>query len=197
MNILNKIRKNELVCLLSMLAALMYGMYYMDIMNPLAYSLSEIGRHNTALFVVWAVLSGLALFFNVNRAYDRLQYKSKLGSALLYTGLGFLVLTFLNMSREPVFYWIHVATAILFSVLGFGSIVLPLLYMFKKNKKYRIMTIIFFSLVFVDIVLLAVFTQMALYEFIPLMLGYIVLFLINFTETFHVVKNRHKEGSDM
>lgn len=188
MKIWNKIRKNELVCLISLLAALMYGMYYMDIMDPLAYSLSEIGRYNTALFVVWAVLSGVALFFNVNRAYDRLHYKSKLGSALLYTGLGFLVLTFLNMSREPVFYWIHVSTAILFSVLGFGSIVMPLLYMFKRNKKYKIMTIIFFSLVFVDVVFLAIFKQMALYEFIPLMLGYIVLFFINYTETFNVMK---------
>jgi hypothetical protein len=187
MVIWNKIRKNELVCLIAMLAALMYGMYYMDIMNPLQYSLSEIGRHNNALFILWAVLSGLALFFNVNRAYDRLKYKSKLGSALLYTGLGFLVLTFLNMSREPVFYWIHVSTAILFSVLCFGSIVMPLLYMFKKDRKYRIMAVIFFSLVFVDIVFLAVFKQMALYEFIPLILGYIVLFFINYTETFNVL----------
>jgi len=188
MKIWNKIRKNEVVCLMALIASLMYGMFYMDIMDPLAYSLSEIGRHNIPLFIVWAVLSGVALFLNVNRVYDRLNFKSKFGSALLYSGLGFLVLTFLNMSREPVFYWIHVGTAILFSILCFASIVLPLLHMFKKDKKYRVLSIIFYSLVLIDIVFLAIYKQMALYEFIPMMLGYIVMFLINYTETFNVMK---------
>lgn len=178
--------KNEVLCLTVMLAALMYGMYYMDILNPLQYSLSEIGRHNTALFVVWCVSSGLAILLNVNRMYDRIGYTAKAGRVLLYIGLFFLVLTFANMSKVPVWYWLHVSTAILFSVLCFASIALGLVYMFKKDKKYRLLAIIFFALCFVDIVLLAVFKQMALYEFIPLMLGYIVMFLINFTKTFEI-----------
>lgn len=181
-----KFSKNEVLCLVVMLAALMYGMYYMDILNPLQYSLSEIGRHNTALFVVWCVSSGLALLLNVNRMYDRINYKGKTGRILLYIGLFFLVLTFANMSKATVWYWLHVSTAILFSVLCFASIALGLLYMFKKDKKYRLLAIIFFALCFVDIILLAVFTQMALYEFIPLILGYIVMFLINYTKTFEL-----------
>ena len=181
-----KITKNEIVCLFAMLAALMYGMYYMDILNPLQYSLSEIGRYNTALFIVWSVLSGLAIYLNVHRMYDRIGFQSKLGKGLLYSGLFFLVLTFANMSREPVWYWIHVGTAILFSILCFASIALGLLYMFKKDIRYRVLSIIFFTLCFVDIVLLAVFKQMALYEFIPLMLGYIVMFFVNYTKTFEI-----------
>lgn len=185
---MKKFAENELVCMGAMLAALMYGMYYLDLMNPLQYSLSEIGRHNIPLFIVWSVLSGLAIFLNVNRMYRITAFKSKLGKALLYSGLFFLVLTFCNMSRKPVLYWIHVATAILFSILCFASIALGLINMFKRNKKYRILTIIFFSLVFVDVIFLAVFTQMALYEFIPLTLGYVVMFFTNFTKAFRVTE---------
>ena len=185
--VFDKVRKNEIVCLCSLIAALMYGMFYLDIMNPLEYSLSEIGRFNSTLFIIWCLVSGFALFFNVNRLYERLNYKSKAGSTLLYTGLFFLVLTFLNMKKIPeIWYWIHVSTAILFSILCFASIVFPLLYMFKKNVKYRILSSIFFALVAADIILLAIFKQMALYEFIPLILGYIVMFLINYTDTFKI-----------
>ncbi|NCA66536.1 MAG: hypothetical protein EOM87_00580 [Clostridia bacterium] len=179
--------KNELVCAVAMLVALMYGMFYLDIKNPLQFSLSEIGRYNYPLFLVWSITSGLAIFLNVNRLYDRIGFKSKQGNWLLYSGMFFLVLTFCNMSKDPIiFYWIHVATAILFAVLSFGSIALGLIHMFNKNIRYKILTIIFFSLVFIDIILLAIFKQMALYEFIPLMLGYVVMFFTNFTESFKV-----------
>ncbi len=184
---LKSFSKNEIVCMGAMLISLMYGMYYLDIRNPLEYSLSEIGRYNYGLFLVWSITSGLAIYLNVHRLYERIGFNSKWGKSLLYLGLFFLVLTFSNMAKEPVIlYWIHVATAILFAVLSFASIALGLLYMFKKDKRYRILTIIFFSLILVDIVLLAIFTQMALYEFIPLMLGYVVMFFTNFTDAFKV-----------
>lgn len=188
--LLNKIKKicqNELVCMGSMLVSLMYGMFYLDIKNPLQYSLSEIGRFNHGLFILWCVLSGIALFLNVNRLYERIGYNSKPGKWLLYSGLFFLVLTFANMSKDPIiFYWIHVATAILFSVLTFASIALGLIYMFNKNIRYRILAIVLFSLIFIDLIFLAVFKQMALYEFIPLILGYLTLFFTNFTKAFEV-----------
>lgn len=179
--------RNEIVCLLSLIVAVMYGMFYLDIRNPLQYSLSEIGRYNHALFIVWSVLSGLALLLNVHRFYARIGFVSKPGRFLLYGGLFFLVLTFLNMSKDPIYwYWIHVATAILFSLMSFASVALGLIYMWKKNKKYRILTSIFFGLILVDVILLAIFAQMALYEFIPLLLAYVVLFFTNFTDSFKV-----------
>jgi|AGTN01.3.fsa_nt_gi hypothetical protein len=177
---------SETAALGSLIVALVYDVYYLDLMDPLKFSLSEIGRHNIPLFIAWCVLSGTAIYLNVVRFYSRINYKGKLGWILLYSGLFFLVLTFCNMSRVPVFYWIHVSTAILFSVLDFASIALGLVYMFKKSKLYRVVSIIFFSLIFADIVMLAVFKQMALYEFIPLILGFIVMFFTNFTKTFEV-----------
>ncbi|MDR3217161.1 MAG: hypothetical protein LBT55_07160 [Clostridiaceae bacterium] len=178
--------ENEVVCLATLVAALAYDMYYLDLMNPLKYSLSEIGRHTPALFVLWSVVSGIALLLNVRRFYARTGYTSKVGKICLYCGLFFLICTFSNMSREPVLYWIHVATAILFAVLGFASVALGLLKLFKKNLKFRVLTSIFFVFIFVDLILLMIYTQMALYEFIPLILGFVVLFFTNFTEFFRL-----------
>lgn len=177
--------RNEIVCMAALLASLIYAMYYIDIENPLKYSLSEIGRSNWALFIVWCVLSGLALLLNVYRLYERTGYTGRLGKILLYSGLIFLVLTFLNMSKDPMYwYYIHVATAILFSVLSFFSIAFCLVSMSKRMKAYLYATSVFFALLLVDIVFLIIYKQMALFESIPLVLCYTVLFFTNFTDTF-------------
>lgn len=182
---LNDFSRNEIVCMFALVASLTYAMYYIDIKNPLQYSLSEIGRSNWALFIIWCLMSGIALLLNVHRLYARTGYTAKLGKAFLYSGLAFLVMTFLNMSKNPMYwYYIHVATAILFAVLSFASIALCLLYMSKKMKAYLCVTVILFALLLVDIVLLAIYKQMALFESIPLVLCYIVLFFTNFTQTF-------------
>lgn len=189
-NIINKILKftrNEIVCMTALLVSLIYAMFYIDILNPLKYSLSEIGRYNSALFIVWCILSGVAILLNVHRLYQRVCYTAKLGKGFLYSGLLFLIATFLNMSKDPIiFYWIHVATAILFSVLSFASIALALINMSKKNKNYLILTAILFFLILVDIVFLIIYKQMALFESIPLVLCYVALFFTNFTDTFKV-----------
>lgn len=179
--------RNEIVCMAALIISLVYAMYYIDILNPLKYSLSEIGRYNTALFVVWCLLSGIAILLNVHRLYARTGYTAKLGKAFLYSGLIFLVATFLNMSKDPIiFYWIHVATAILFSVLSFASIALCFIFMSKRKKSYLILTIILFALLLVDIIFLIIYKQMALFESIPLVLCYVALFFTNFTDTFKI-----------
>lgn len=183
---LNDFSRNEIVCMAALVTSLIYAMYYIDIQNPLQYSLSEIGRSNWALFIVWSLLSGIAILLNVHRLYERTGYSSKIGKAFLYSGLVFLVLTFLNMSKDPMYwYYIHVATAILFAVLAFASISLCLLYMAKKIKAYLYITVILFALILVDIVFLIIYKQMALFESIPLVLCYVILFFTNFTETFN------------
>lgn len=187
---ISKFARNEIVCMTALAASLIYAMYYIDILDPLKYSLSEIGRSNHLLFIVWCVLSGIAILLNVHRLYERTGYSAKLGKIFLYSGLIFLVATFLNMSKDPMFfYWIHVGTAILFSVLSFGSIALCLVYMFKRNKAFMILTTILFSLLLVDVIFLAIFKQMALFESIPLVLCYVALFFTNFTDTFKVKMN--------
>lgn len=179
--------RKEIVCMVALLASLIYAMYYIDIKNPLQFSLSEIGRYNWPLFIVWCLLSGIAVLLNVHRLYQRTGYSAGLGKIFLYSGLIFLVCTFLNMSKDPIiFYYIHVATAILFAVLSFASIALCLLYMAKKSKAYLILTVILFSLILIDLIFLVIYKQMALFESIPLVLCYVVLFFTNFTDTFKI-----------
>lgn len=181
------ISRNEIVCMFALISSLVYAMYYIDIMNPLEYSLSEIGRYNGGLFILWCLLSGFAILLNVHRLYERTGYSAGIGKWFLYSGLFFLVATFVNMSKDPIiFYWIHVATAIFFAVLSFGSIALCFIFMSKKSKPYKYLMIILFSLLFIDIIFLAIYKQMALFESIPLVLCYIALFFCNFTETFAV-----------
>lgn len=188
---INMFAKHEIVCMLSLLASLIYAVYYIDIQDPLKYSLSEIGRSNWMLFIVWCILSGVALLLNVNKLYERTRhtnFNQRLPKICLYSGLGFLVLTFLNMSKEPMFwYYIHVVTAILFAVLTFYSIISCLIYMAKRQKPYLYLTAIVLIIVFIDIVFLIIYKQMALFESIPLILCYIVLFFTNFTQTFNPI----------
>lgn len=186
---LKRLAKNELVCLSSIIVSLIYSVYYMGLRNPLEYSLSEIGRTYTALFIVWSLLVATAFFLNVNRLYERTGFKSKLGKGLMYAGLIFLVLTFVNMKKDPIiFYHIHVVTAILFSVLSFASAAICLVSVAKKSKVYLITTIVLFSIVFIDIIFLIIYKQMALFESVPLISTYIVLIFTNFTSTFKLNK---------
>lgn len=175
---------HEVVCMTALVIALAYGFYYLDILDPTQYSLSEIGRHNTALFVVWSVTTGAALILGMHRFYKRIHYFPKAGYITLYVGMACLVATFCNMSREPVAYAFHVATALIFALCAFVSLAIGLLYMMKRNKRYRVLGILFFALILVDVILLAIYTQMALYEFIPCILAYTVFFFTNHTEFF-------------
>lgn len=184
---LNEFSYNEILCISALLVSLIYAMFYIDIKNPLEFSLSEIGRYNWPLFIAWSVLSGIAIFLNVRKLYKRTGFHSRVGKILLYTGLFFLLCTFVNMSKDPIiFYYIHVATAILFAVLTFASIYICLLAMSKKYKTYLILTVALGAAMLVDIVFLAIYTQMALFESIPLVFCYIALFFTNFTDTFKV-----------
>lgn len=182
---LKKFSEHELVCFGTLLIALLYGMFYLDIRNPLEFSLSEIGRYNPPLFILWSVVTGLGLFFNIFRFYRRIDYKAKLGRICLFLGLFFLVLTFCNLSREPVWYWIHVATAILFAVLAFAALALGLLSQFRKSKKYTVLTCILCGLMLADVLYIIIGgSHNALNEFIPVILAFVTLAFTNFTDFF-------------
>ncbi|MDR0854918.1 MAG: hypothetical protein LBN25_00950 [Christensenellaceae bacterium] len=176
--------RHEITCIFTLIVALTYDMFYLDIYNPLQYSLSAMGRLNIPLFIIWSFVTGIALTLNILRMYDRIGYKKKLARICLLVGMLCLIATFSNMSDEPIPYTFHVISAAIFAGLTFLSMALALLTVVKKSKKMLVLVAIFFALMLTDVVFLAIYKQMGLFETAPLIVGVIVLFFTNYTKFF-------------
>lgn len=185
---------HELVCMGALILGISYGFYYMDILNPLQNSLSAIGRSNHPLFILWCATSSFALALGMHRFYKRIDLPkkwAKIGLIIQYVGILFIIATFCNMKPEEesyVAYLIHCITAVMFAVCAFASLCIGLFYMFPKQLKYRVIVYLVAGLMLVDIIFLIIYEQMALYEFIPCILVYIVFFFTNHTKYYEVEK---------
>ncbi|MCL2630082.1 MAG: hypothetical protein FWD49_00995 [Firmicutes bacterium] len=184
---LKQIFNSELLSLSTLIAGLTYGMFYLDIENPFKVSLSQMGRSNHALFAVWCLLSGLALLVNIPYFYKRTQCKSRLGLGFLVAGLVCLIITGSVMGEAPAPYYTHMVTSILFAIFCFFALLFPIFKMLlKRDKRYIILSVIYFTLMLANIILISIFKQMAFYEFVALILTYFYLFFVNFTRVFDI-----------
>lgn len=192
---IQKFCRLEVVCLIFLIAAVVYDMYYIDIQNPLTTSLSDMGRYNHGLFIVWGALSGIALVLNMNMLYRKVGVKTKIGYVFLGISVTLLTITCFTMRKEseqdPIFL-LHFYSSILFAVFAFFALMRGLIPAWVKGRQYQVLTVILLALLLADMICLGIFKQMGLFEFIPLMLAFVVFFFTNYTKTFDIPKKKEE-----
>ena len=178
------IYQSEVICSLLLLTSLIFALDFMYKDNPIDYSLSQIGRLFWRDYLLWGLFTGLAILFNVNRLYNRTGYSSKIGKFLLHLSLIMLFFTVINITLEPILYYTHVVTSIAFAVLSFAPIMMCLVSTSFKSFRYFILTFLLLIMAVIDVYYITIYSHMALFQTIPLVACYIVLFLCNFTQSF-------------
>ncbi len=161
----------------SLLCSAILSFIIMSLGNPFDNSLSSIGRRFYALYIVWSIMTGIAIFLNLLRLHKRTRFKLKYDLWLIILGvLSFIVNVFSLYYFEDDFYF----TIHLFS--GFGaaafigtSILLCTLYGGCVKKGYLIMGIITLLTLLADFmwIIMIDFTAVLL-EIIPILAFYLI-----------------------
>lgn len=162
----------------SLIIAIVYGIYIMTLMNPFHFSLSMIGEPHRKKFMTWGGITGLALIFNMSRFYSRIDRNK------LMTGLGLFCLVpaiigliglTASYRRDPV----HMPMAIVFAVFLFMCILLALLQAVSRSKRYILPALVLLIGLAVDAYFFIIQTHMAMWENFPLLLIFALLLPLN------------------
>lgn len=164
------------------LISFIYTIWYMSYSNPIYNrgALSKIGLVHHNEFVIWGVLTFLALSFNIIIAYKE-KTKTKIYIPLLIiSGIGMgLTLAFdFDYYKVPDYYF-HCAGSLAFSVIMGVTIFVLFALLYKKDKLYKTFTYITGTILIIDLICLLIFKETGLIEAIPIFAGYLLLGITN------------------
>lgn len=164
------------------LVSFIYTIWYMSFGNPVLNSgaLSKIGLTHHTEFVIWGVLTFLALSVNTTIAY-REKTKNKIYIPLLIiAGIGMaLTLAFdFDYYKKPDYYF-HCVGSLAFSAIMGITIFILFALLFEKNKLYKAFTYMTGGILVIDLILLFIFKETGLIEAVPIFAGYIMLGITN------------------
>lgn len=173
--------KRAVGTLLSITAAI-YTIWYMHFGVPYLNSgaLSKIGLRHPILFAVWGVLTIFALGYNIAIAYHRYTgsrlYILPLGVAAL--GMALTLIFDFDYDIKPDYY-LHCAGSLLFSVVMGITVFILFATRYKKERIFKILTILSGAILAVDLILLLIYKETGLIEAIPILSGYVMLAIAN------------------
>lgn len=162
--------------------AFCYTVWYMHFGIPYLNSgaLSKIGLAHHTYFVIWGLLTMLALCCNTVIAYRRYT-KSRVYIPLLVISAAGMALTLLfdfNFDKKPDYYF-HCAGSLAFSVVMGITIFILFALCYKKDKIFRAFTYITAVILIADLICLLIFKENALIEVLPVFAGYVMLGIVN------------------
>lgn len=152
-----------------------FGVPYMN-----SGALSKIGLVHRTYFVIWGMLTILALFYNIiiayrryteNRAYIPLLTISAIGMAMT------LIFDF-DFGKKPDYY-LHCVGSLTFSVVTGVTIFILFAICCKTDKIFKVFTFITAGILIADLICLLIFKENALIEVIPVFAGYLMLGVVN------------------
>jgi len=126
-----------------LLASLLLTVFYGTLENPIQYTFSNIGNFFDYrwLFIVWAIVCGVAIQCSLQALFRLEEYRSK--AQYWYSGIGtiFLVATALIPAlREefPVWHYLHMGTSVIYAVLMFLSLNPFVTWVSRENPRLRL-----------------------------------------------------------
>lgn len=163
------------ICVISAIYSLCYASIGGFVGNKGA--LSKIGLTHPVLFIVWGVLTFVALTVNICVGFAKTKYKFYIFLILIaLVGIVLTVLFDFDYNKMPDYY-LHCAGSLTFSaVMG-----ITVLLLFVLSKRW-ILSIITGCVLFTDLMLLIVFKETAVIELFPIFCGYVMLCLHNCKE---------------
>lgn len=164
------------------LISFVYTLWYMSYGNPVLNSgaLSKIGLKHHTEFVIWGVLTFVALSFNIIIAY-RDKTKNKVYIPLLIiAGIGMaLTLCFdFDYYKKPDYYF-HCVGSLAFSVIMGITIFILFALLYYKDMLYKVFTYITTGILIIDLIFLLIFKETGLIEALPIFAGYLLLGFTN------------------
>ncbi|MCL2570093.1 MAG: hypothetical protein FWE16_02700 [Firmicutes bacterium] len=107
---------------------------------PTRDPLSAIGEQNHALFILWGIFTGLAVYFNLKLLASRLNFKSRLFEIALIIGCSMSIVTVTIVGLETWRRIIHISSAMSFGVICVLCVITLVIVKLrcKKNRKTSI-----------------------------------------------------------
>lgn len=162
--------------LLLSLVAVAYSVIYASIGGFVGNkgALSKIGLYHPVLFVVWGVLTCLALYSNIIIAFSKTKFKFYI-ALLIIAGVGMaLTLIFDFDYDKQLDYWLHCVGSMTFScVMG---LTVFLLFLLKRDYIFATLSAV---IMMIDLVMLIIFKETAIIELAPIFAGLLMLVIHN------------------
>lgn len=166
----------KIFCLCLSFAAIVYSIYYATFGGFVGNSgaLSKIGLTHPVLFIIWGMITCLALFYNLIVGYGKTKYKFYIPLLIIaFIGMVLTVTNDFDYSQRND-YLLHCIGSMTFSaVMG---ITVFLLFLLSKNYTF---TIISGVILIGDLIFLIIFKETAIIELTPIFAGLIMLGIHN------------------
>jgi len=188
---LTKQRRLRTIIMSVLLAALLLTMIYGTLENPFIYTFSNIGNFfdYRLLFIIWGIVSGLAIHLSLIALFKLEQYKAR--AKYTFVGLSslFLVLTALIPALKDIYpFWhlLHTAFAGVHALFLLLSMVPFVNWISRENPRLQIVLKIWMVIIWIGSLLpLIIFGKSGLFElwfFMSIILFLLYLSLILFEE---------------
>lgn len=163
------------LCIISSIYSIWYASFGGFVGNDGA--LSKIGLEHPILFIIWGILTFIALSVNIIVGFMETKYTFYIYLLIVaFIGLALTLIFDFDYNKMPDYY-LHCGGSLTFSAV-MGIIVFLL---FLLRKRY-ILTLASGAILFGDLMLLIIFKETAIIELFPIFSGYILLCVNNFVK---------------
>ncbi|XMB72108.1 hypothetical protein RJI07_08365 [Mycoplasmatota bacterium WC30] len=153
-----------------LIIALLFTLIFGSLENPFVYTMSNIGNFFTyrILFIIWAVIAGIAIESTVVALFKLEKYNTKYGYLFILLATSFLITTALIPALKQVYpFWhlIHTITSGLFAIFLYLALVPFSRWISKENPRLRIYITIWQIVIWIgSILILLFFWHSAMFE---------------------------------
>ncbi|MGI6701602.1 MAG: hypothetical protein ACOX3U_03990 [Christensenellales bacterium] len=182
MKFIRAVVTNKYICIATLIISFAYSVYYLKFGDLLNSSLCSIGRREPERYRIWCAVTVIAVFFNVNRLYYLTRFKSAWGHVFLYFSLVFLLINYYTLYYwdDELIYNIHMTSSILSGAFCILSFMICIIKESFSSNLYLILMILFIMVTIISFAMITMLNFTAcVFETIPLLMGYIILFIIN------------------
>ena len=159
-----------------------YTIWYMHFGVPYKNSgaLSKIGLTHRTEFVLWGVLTFVALAVGIVQAYRHYTDKRLYIPLLCVSAVGMaLTLIFrFDYNIKPDYYF-HCAGSLVFSVVTGATVFILFALCYNKAVIFKVLTFITGAILICDLVFLLIFKETGIIEALPIFAGYAMLSAVN------------------
>lgn len=188
---LTKQRRLRISIMSLLLASLLLTIVYGTLENPFEFTLSNIGNFfdYRLFFIVWSIISGLAIQFSMLALFNLEHYHRK--PLYWFAGIGtiFLVATALIPALKdtyPFWHLLHTATSVVYALFIFLSVNPFTIWVTKNNPRLRLVLRIWLGVIWGGgLLMLILFGRSGMFElwfFVTLIIMLLYLSLILFEE---------------
>ncbi len=135
-------RRIRITIMSLLLGSLLFTTIYGTLQNPFQYTFSKIGNifNNRALFIVWAIFTGLSIQTCVLALFRLEQYHLKIAYKFIVISTIFLITSTITPALAetyPLWTWVHIITAGLYGLFLSMGIAPFIIFVSKENPRLR------------------------------------------------------------